>query len=168
MYNNQYKTPLKSGTYKLVEPSTFIDLDLLKELRKDYVFIWDFDGVLHTKPFSVLVSVNNVIDRAYIGSNYFYNDRDILLTGRTTQQREKILKLLSEKGYNFKKSIFRPLSHLFKGNPFSEKRYIRWKIDELERLSELYNGRIVLIDDNKDLIKECIKEKIKCFLFNSP
>jgi hypothetical protein len=103
------KLILEDGTY------IFYNKEKLKELRKQNTFIWDFDKVLYKRsktytPFHLgeKLPIKKVVDQ-YLLKHYGieFKETDLLLTGRNNYQKKKILHILSKKGYNFHKVIFR-------------------------------------------------------------
>ena len=85
---------------------------------------------------------------------------DILLTGRSYLRKNEIKHLLLINHYNFSRMIFRPTKKFFSSG------YVKWKLEEIQKLNEEFNSNIFVIDDNQDIIDGCIELGIECMLFD--
>jgi len=153
------KVSMKKGIYHITT------LEELKDKRERYIFVWDFDGVFHLKPFHYIIDLDNIICREDLEKkNLEFRTGDILLTGRGQEQKEKILKYLRIKGYEFEKAIFRSFFDKLKWNLFWKKGYIKFKLKRLKKLNK--KSQVCIVDDNLDVIRKCEENNIANILFS--
>ena len=151
---------LKSGFY-------IFDKIEISNLRDSNIFIWDFDGVLHKKPYFLIVKLQNIISKKIIEQyGLIFNSEDYLVTGRGYSQNAKILNYLNIKGFTFKDSYFRPFFNKI-SSPFKIiEKYVNWKIEIFKEVQQIEGDNIVIIENNINVINKCIENNIK-FLFFS-
>lgn len=125
--------------------------------------VLNFDGTLYWNPeedFSMDICFHNIIDSESFFSEFFYQTRKnilsnpeiILVSGRLPHQKEAILSLLRQKGYNIAKSYFLPeISPSFQGDENSFlTHYWFWEVKILTQIRESkeYDSITVIYNDN--------------------
>jgi len=167
---SQNKMVLGEGDYLFLTNS-------LRRLRNNNIFVWDLDKVLYDRklcitPFHIGESFekNRLINTESLKTlGIPIKEEDILLTGRSSNQKEQFLSLLNLKGFKFSEVIFRNISDKLKTifHPFKPKKsYYQYKITNVEKLHKRFDGNIVAVEDHKRLIEEYKKRDIKTIYLN--
>lgn len=130
------------------------------------IYILDFNGTLiNNMGFPRRINKERVISRSELSKKLRMRiNNNILLTGSHIRNKKEILAILEDRGYIFKKTLFREFSV---GNPLTiRRRYINWKIREIQKIMKGTEGNIIVIDNDKGIIKKCTELGINCIEFD--
>ena len=130
------------------------------------IYIIDFDGtIFNITTIGLKINKNKIISRKELSKKLGLRlNNNILLTGRSERRKNELLPILKEKGYLFNKVIFRDFSL---ANPITiRKKYLDFKIRQIQSIIASTNENVIVIDNDKGVIKRCNQLGIKTINFS--